>query len=384
MPDTSIVPAWTVGSANFQYVIGRDNGLADQPSTLRLDPPYANSDVAHAMFLAQISSPVVIRFEEPEFTINDQPPFVIDLTTTTATIANAPGSGLANFICGSHQPESFPLPYVRSVGRYAPWGPEGETVPTNDWQFLNASRPVSVSFSVPVRAFGFFGVDLGDWDGVMPVKIFYSDATTETWLPPYTLSGTTTGGAAPWNQSMTFIGMVFTKDVDEIQLLNSSSGVDVFGFDNFTAAISSQVTLPPGEVEPPIVPRAPLDCVPSFGGQPCPPECPITVPTQTLSTGTPSGGPHPAVYAVVETACAPGFQIVPTVPDCPITIPAQTLSTGVAVLPPPTTSEPFYILTLFPWFSGFGSGTPGPGVPSVTVACGPSFSSQPSERQCAA
>jgi hypothetical protein len=250
--DTSIVPVWTMTSWG-QYVIGRDNGLNDQPIEAHPTAPYTNSDAAATMFLAQISSAVTIDFES--FADNTSVPFAINFTTTTATFSGGTGLNLVKVEDSG----------TTERGRYAAYGTK----------FFEANTNWTISFSVAARAIGFYGIDLGDWTGNLSLFVTYSDATTETISVSYTIGDL---GLAPYNQSMTYYGAIFTKDVASILFNNTDVGYDVFGFDNVTAAISSQISEPPME-NPQPTPPASLDCGPSMGPAVCTQSCPIPTPT---------------------------------------------------------------------------------------------------------
>jgi len=294
--DTSIVPTgFTVASAFCQYVIGRDNGLHDDgvlAEFFELQPAqYINSTTAEVMFLAQITSPTIITFQS-NFGFQETP-LTYNLGTTVCTIDAISVGDRPNVLVLQNGNSSS----SHQRGRYAPWGPPGQTTRTSGWYYLEAGRSFKLTYTVAVRALGFWGVDLGDWTGNLVLKIYYTDATTENVQLPYTLADE---GKAPQAQSMTYFGLVTAKDFDRVDFLNSAPGYDIFGFDNFTSAITTQVsfpTPPPGAptVEPLPPGSASIACGPSLGPSVCSQSCPIPVPTwvpvvySVITSGQPTG-----------------------------------------------------------------------------------------------
>ena len=293
--DTSIVPSgFTVTSACCQYVIGRDNGLTDQLDKSRLVPPYTNSDAARTLFLAHLSSPERTGFEASEgFSVGQESPFTITFAATTAVISSI--SGITGdpllFIRSSNYLTDSTY---RSFGRYGAYGNPGDPNPTaplysNGWQWMEAETQWKITFSPAIKALGFYAVDLGDWTGSLRLKLYFSDLTTETIDPAYSLGAE---GKAPWNQSMTYIGLLTTMGVTRIDFLNTDNW-DKFGYDEFTVAVSNDITIAP----PPVpTPTGLASCGPSLGPASCPQTCTIPVPTWS-----------PQAYSIVTSALPTGL-----------------------------------------------------------------------------
>jgi hypothetical protein len=329
------------------------------------------------MFLGEITDPVTVTFEEPDFSDGDQatgPGLTANFGTFTCLINSPPFPGGLTLVKRDNQP-------AIDRGRYAPWGPAGATVPPvpgpGAWQYLDASGLFYFEPSTPARAFGFWGVDLGDWEGQMKLTVTFVDTTTVDFVLPYNLGD---NGYAPWNESMTFLGIIFDQDFTRVDFANSEPSWDIFGFDNFIVALAEQLEPPP---EPPtvVVPVPPADCVPFMIAGPCPQECPIVVPTQVLSTGTPvmvipgSSAPvyiwglspfawftgfggimGPGVPSANLIGCFP-FEGSYVAPECVITVPSQALSVGSV-------------------------GPTSVGIPSPLLTCGPAFTVPVTQEQC--
>jgi hypothetical protein len=156
-------------------------------------------------------------------------------------------------------------------------------------------------------------------------KVTFSDATTEEFNWPNLKSAS---GTFPAAGSVCFAGIISTKNFVKIELGYANgpptdSSRDVFGWDDFYAVVD--VAAPPSS--PPVIPRAPSDCVPFFIAGPCPQECPVEVPLQVLTTGTAIPSPVPA---------------------------------------------PQFVWYCYQWFDGFG-GFMAPGIPRPSLDCGRSF-----------
>ncbi|MSV28166.1 MAG: PEP-CTERM sorting domain-containing protein [Bryobacterales bacterium] len=104
--------------------------------------------------------------------------------------------------------------------------------PTSGDNFWNTSTSLVVTLSAPVAAFGFYGVDIGDFNGQVTVttdSTFYNVGNTLNGL----------GGA------VLFWGVIDTANpFSTITFGNTNSGTDVFGFDQMTVGDVQQVVAP--------------------------------------------------------------------------------------------------------------------------------------------
>ena len=104
-----------------------------------------------------------------------------------------------------------------------------------------------VTFNQAIAAFGFYGIDLGDFDGTVSLELLNSDRSTVL----DTIS--VTAGSGPGaNGSVNFFGFVSDAAASDFygvrfKLTSTTDTVDTFGFDNFTIAERSQLSrIPPG------------------------------------------------------------------------------------------------------------------------------------------
>ncbi len=109
---------------------------------------------------------------------------------------------------------------TNGVGRYAISG--SHYVETGDKGF-------TIQFSNPVAAFGFWGVDIGDFGGDLIIQTTNSIYTLDTKNNP--------GG------SVLFWGIIDPAMFTSITFSNTASGVDYFAFDNMTIGSLEQVNL---------------------------------------------------------------------------------------------------------------------------------------------
>lgn len=152
-----------------------------------------------------------------------------------------PGAGTATLSGGNGEIESVTPGSTNGFGRYA----------TSGSQFWDVSAGGSnnfvVDFGDPVAAFGFFGIDIGDFGGQLQLQL--NDAANTLVTVPHTIgsSGSTDG-------SVLFSGLIGTTPADtftQVQFLMSTGQGDVFAFDDFTVGSLEQVTPGPSPVPEP-------------------------------------------------------------------------------------------------------------------------------------
>jgi hypothetical protein len=208
---------------------GQDAGLGDGTNDT---VPSPNSDGAQASFLAALISPGVETFEG--FASSTGAPLAINFANgITATLAgdgfvDANADGVANV-----------------VGRY------GVTDDADDderyWEAGGGQNDFTVDFSAPISAFGFYGIDIGDFVGQLTVTTS-GGTLNQTFIVPHTIGdpsnlGATGGGVLFWgliDPAATFTRVTFG---------NTGSGDDFFAFDDFTIGSPQQIK-PPTEPEP--------------------------------------------------------------------------------------------------------------------------------------
>jgi len=170
-----------------------------------------NSDIARNAFFANLTGVGTEDFES--FADGTSAPLVVDFGAAgTATL-----TGMGSIEEGD------------SVGRWAISG-------TKYWEAPGSSSSLfSIEFSEDIAAFGFYGTDIGDFNG--QVKITTANgSSTEYVIPHPTGQANTAFTALYWAVIDTvdpFISITFT---------NTGSGSDWFGFDDFSIGTIEQVT----------------------------------------------------------------------------------------------------------------------------------------------
>ena len=131
-----------LGAMADTVFFGEDLGLGEGTPL----PAWPNADAANVSFLSFLVGVSVESFEGyPDGTVLPGP---IVFGTTTATISAPPAA---------YQPvvDVVPTGQTNGVGRYA----------TDGTHYLETSSNFTITFSVAQVAFGFFGVDVGDFQG---------------------------------------------------------------------------------------------------------------------------------------------------------------------------------------------------------------------------
>lgn len=200
----AFVPANTWAAP--QTFFGEDLGLGED---VRL-PSHPNADAARAQFLANLSNPFTANLEN--FSAGATAPLVVNFGAAgTATLQ---GTGeIVEVLSGTN-----------GFGRY----------PISGTKYLDSSATFSITFSQPQVAFGFFGVDIGDFNG--QVTVTYVDGTSQMLTIPNTTNGL--GG------SVLYFGFIdIANPFVSVSFGNTAIGEDVFAFDDFTIGTAQQVVV---------------------------------------------------------------------------------------------------------------------------------------------
>ena len=113
------------------------------------------------------------------------------------------------------------------AGRYAISG--------NSYWYAGAGE-FDVSFSSPISAFGFYGVDVGDFGGQLTLGLTDSHGVVTTLTVPNTIgSGGSTSG------SILYFGFYDTGDTYTDISFNNNNAADNFAFDDFSIGSRQQV-----------------------------------------------------------------------------------------------------------------------------------------------
>ena len=125
-------------------------------------------------------------------------------------------------------------PYVENV----PSGTNGYgRYPTSGDQYLETSNAMRIDFDTAVAAFGFYGVDIGDFSGQVTVTTINGGTNT------YNVGNTVNGPGG----SVLFWGVIDTDNLfTAIEFGNTAAGADFFGFDDMTVGDLQQIIPAPG------------------------------------------------------------------------------------------------------------------------------------------
>jgi len=174
---------------------------------------HPNADAAQAAFLATLVGVGTETFDTASTPVGSTPP--IALTFPGAGTATLNGGG--QVVAGDD-----------GAGRYAISGT----------QYYNASNGnFSISFSSAIAAFGFYGVDIGDYGGLLSLQLTDTGGNVSNLNIPMTA-----GSGGSTNGSVLYFGFYdLTTQYTNISFVNPSGGADVFAFDDMTIGSLQQV-----------------------------------------------------------------------------------------------------------------------------------------------
>ena len=212
----------------YQTFLGEDpNG---NPTSIPLFPNSTNAQLA----FFGLGTPQVENFENQ--TVGQGPPLTLAFGSGN-TAVNATLSG----VNGAVQSVVTPI-----EGRYS--------VPGGN-QFWAATATSSgdtfnIAFSANVEAFGFFGIDIGDFGGTLSMELLNAAGNMMgTGFPVNTGTGSSRDGSVLYfgiradNPGEWFRGIRF-------RLTNTTTQLDAFAFDSFTV-VGALRTTPPGQIPEP-------------------------------------------------------------------------------------------------------------------------------------
>lgn len=184
-----------------------------------------NADAAQANFLAGLINPGVETFESR----SGDAPLAINFANGVTATLNGSGDVVAR------------ANGVASAGRFGVTGDGG--LDERFWSSGGGENAFTILFSAPVSAFGFFGIDIGDFDGQVT-------ATTAGGLNQAFNVGNSiniSGG------SVLFWGVIDpAATFTSVTFGNTGSGDDFFAFDDFTIGAPEQIRDPNTPVPEPM------------------------------------------------------------------------------------------------------------------------------------
>lgn len=202
-------PSWAT------VYFGEDLGIGEGPSRITTFP---NASAAQANFLSQLVGVGIETFEAPDQTEGQLAPLVLTF----------PGAGTAT-LTGDGSITAVAPGSTNGFGRFG----------TSGVQYWEATATFGINFSNPVAAFGFYGIDIGDFDG--QVTITALNGGTNVYNVGNTLSGP--GG------SVLFWGLIDTVNpITNVTFGNTNAGTDFFAFDDMIIGSAEQVIPEPGSM----------------------------------------------------------------------------------------------------------------------------------------
>lgn len=211
----------------YQTFLGED--LNGNPTSI---PPFPNSTNAQLGFFG-FGMPQVENFENQ--TVGQGPLTLGFGSGNTAVNATLSGVNGAVQSVGTPTDGRFSVP-----GGNQFWAATAST----------RSDTFNIAFSADVEAFGFFGIDIGDFGGNLSLELVNAaGAMIGTAFPVNTSTGNSRDGSVLYfgiradNQSEWFRGIRF-------RLTNTTTQDDAFAFDSFTV-VGAPRTAPPGQVPEP-------------------------------------------------------------------------------------------------------------------------------------
>lgn len=206
-----------------------------------------NADEARAAFFTNLSGVGTETFESASGSAPLSLDFPGTLTNLTATL-NGGNGRITSVIPGTTQ----------GTGRYAISG-------SNFWEVAaGGSGNFSIEFSSAVSAFGFYGIDIGDFGGQLELSLTNGSSSTVT-VPNSIGRGGSTDG------SVFYFGLIANDPADAftgLSFLTSTGSGDVFAFDDLTIADAGQISGQIAVQAPSAVPLPPTGWVliASLGG----------------------------------------------------------------------------------------------------------------------
>jgi hypothetical protein len=209
----------SVGSAHA-YLIFSGEDLNNSATVPLASIP--NSAAAEASFLSSLSGVGTETFEG------------IAAGTGVPLNLNFPGAGTATLTGGNGLVQSVTPGTTNGVGRYSI--PSGSS--SNFWDVrAGGAGNFVVNLTGVTAAFGFYGIDIGDYGGELLLSLSNGDVLNV---------GNTQGSGGSTDGSVLFYGFIAENPAEQFTSVSflTSGTADVFAFDDFTIGSPSQVQVP--------------------------------------------------------------------------------------------------------------------------------------------
>ena len=192
-----------------------------------------NATAAEAAFLSQLQGVGTETFQS----------FAPTTTTSPPLLLTFPGAGTATLAQGGGVIQSVASGTTDSNGRY---GVSATNFLEVDADAILNGDNLRINFQNPVAAFGFYGIDIGDFNGTL--KIVTDNAAIGTLDVP-------TAPLLLADGSVLFWGIITTPaegPIGQLQFRTTPGDGDVFGFDNMTIGSREQVDPDPHAAPAPL------------------------------------------------------------------------------------------------------------------------------------
>jgi hypothetical protein len=188
---------------------GEDQNVFDQ-NGVATGVPYTSATAARNAFFSHLSGVGTETFES--FAAGKTAP--VSLTFAGAGTATLTGSGKVDNVPGTGQ----------------------NAISGTKWWRTGVGNDFAINFSAPIAAFGFFGIDIGDINAHLSLRLTMVDNSTTTLSIPHAV------GSAQ-NGSVLYFGLIDTAEMfKRVEFLNvDNNNADDFGFDNMTIGSLQQV-----------------------------------------------------------------------------------------------------------------------------------------------
>jgi hypothetical protein len=125
-----------------------------------------------------------------------------------------------------------------AINSFFPASPAGR-IPTSGTKYFTANNTFNIAFSTPQAAFGFYGTDIGDFNGQLTLTLNFAGGGSTVIDVPHTLE-------AP-SASILYFGVIATTSAELFSSLSfgTTTGDDIFGFDDMTIGRLEQVNTVP-------------------------------------------------------------------------------------------------------------------------------------------
>ena len=216
--------------SSFAYQITRGEDPNGNPTII---PPFPNSTNAQLRFFGR-STLQVENFENQ--TVGPGPLTLVFGSSNTAVSATlSGGNGGVQSLIGNPTDGRFSVP-----GGNKFWAATA----------TSSGDTFNIAFSANVEAFGFFGIDIGDFGGTLSMELLNAAGNMMgTGFPVNTGTGSSRDGSVLYfgiradNPGEWFRGIRF-------RLTNTTTQLDAFAFDSFTV-VGAPRTTPPGQIPEP-------------------------------------------------------------------------------------------------------------------------------------